>query len=143
MIIGNGIDLCRISRVKRMLDDHGDTFLDRILDSEEKAFLKNLAPAKHANACAKFWAAKEACAKALGTGIGKEAGFHEIRLFRNSVGAPKLKLSGRALERAQSMVPASMNCDFLITMTDEFPFVVASVIFQAIPQSYTPLKETV
>ena len=82
-----GIDLVRLERIKNSLDRFGDKFLHRFLSKEEINLIKN-----HKNA-AGFWAAKEATSKALGTGIGKECGFHDITISKTSKGAPQVQLS--------------------------------------------------
>jgi len=78
--------------MKRSLERFGDKFLQRFLSSEEIVLVKN-----HKTA-AGFWAAKEACSKALGCGIGKECGFHDIHLSKTSKGAPKINLSNELLK---------------------------------------------
>ncbi len=87
-----GIDLIKLDRIKGSLDRFGDRFLKRFLCDEEILLVKN-----HKTA-AGFWAAKEASSKALGSGIGKECGFHDIILSKTDKGAPKLTLSARLME---------------------------------------------
>jgi len=90
-----GIDLIRLERIKDSVERFGEKFLQRFLSQEEIALVKN-----HKTA-AGFWAAKEACSKALGTGIGKECGFHDIRLTKTDRGAPKITLSEHLIENHQ------------------------------------------
>ena len=82
-----GIDLIKIDRMERFMEKFGDKGLSRFLSQNEIRLVKN-----HKTA-AGFWAAKEACSKALGTGIGKECSFHDIILSKTSKRAPLLTLS--------------------------------------------------
>jgi len=82
-----GIDLVRLERIKNSLERFEDKFLHRFLCQEEIKLIKNYKTA------AGFWAAKEATSKALGTGIGKECGFHDILISKTPKGAPKIQLS--------------------------------------------------
>lgn len=84
-----GIDLIKIDRMKRFRERFGDRGLHKFLSSSEIALIKN------SRTAAGFWAAKEACAKALGCGIGAECGFHDIILTKTAKGAPKLTLSAK------------------------------------------------
>lgn len=84
-----GIDLIKTDRMKRFLERFGDRGLQKFLSENEILLIKN-----HRSA-AGFWAAKEACAKALGCGIGAECGFHDILLSKSPKGAPLIDLSSR------------------------------------------------
>jgi len=87
-----GIDLIKIDRMKRFIERFGDRGLQRFLSSSEIALLKNPRNA------AGFWAAKEACAKALGCGIGHECGFHDMVISKTLKGAPQISLSPKVSE---------------------------------------------
>ncbi len=87
-----GIDLVKISRMKDMIDRFGERALNRFLCDEEILHVKN-----HKTA-AGLWAAKEACSKALGTGIGSKCGFHDINIYKTPKGAPKLRLSKHLID---------------------------------------------
>ncbi len=87
-----GIDLIRTDRMQRFIDRFGEQGLHRFLSASEISLVKNPKTA------AGFWAAKEACAKALGCGIGSECGFHDILLSKTPKGAPTISLSPRVLE---------------------------------------------
>jgi holo-[acyl-carrier protein] synthase len=87
-----GIDLIKVDRMKRLIQRFGDRGLHKFLCENEIALVKNPRTA------AGFWAAKEACAKALGCGIGGECGFHDITLSKTAYGAPKLALSLKVQE---------------------------------------------
>ncbi|QKF83180.1 holo-ACP synthase [Halarcobacter ebronensis] len=80
-----GIDVVSINRIKNMIDKFGRRAYERFLDDEEIELIKRVETA------AGFWAAKEAASKALGTGIGKECSFHDIKIKKDKNGAPKLK----------------------------------------------------
>jgi len=84
-----GIDLIKTARMKRLMERFGEQGLSKFLSSEEIRLVKN-----HSTA-AGFWAAKEACSKALGCGIGHECGFHDIILSKSPKGAPQITLSQR------------------------------------------------
>lgn len=82
-----GIDLIKIERMRGLMERHPDKALQRFLSDNEIKLVKNPRTA------AGFWAAKEACSKALGCGIGSECGFHDITLTKNAKGAPQIRLS--------------------------------------------------
>lgn len=88
-----GIDLIKISRMNRLLERFGKKAMNKFLSPDEIELVKN-----HKTASG-FWAAKEACSKALGVGIGAECGFHDITIFKSSHGAPKLKLSQKIVKK--------------------------------------------
>lgn len=87
-----GIDLIKISRMSRLIERFGDKALQRFLNQDEIKLIKNYKTA------AGFWAAKEACSKALGVGIGSECSFHDINISKTTKGAPVLKLSDKILK---------------------------------------------
>jgi holo-[acyl-carrier protein] synthase len=88
-----GIDLIKICRMNRFIERFGDKALQKFLNQNEISLIKN-----HKTA-AGFWAAKEACSKALGVGIGAECAFHDIVISKTSKGAPKLALSDKVLKK--------------------------------------------
>lgn len=88
-----GIDLIKTQRMQQMMERFGDKALSRFLNADEIALVKN-----HKTA-AGFWAAKEACSKALGTGIGSECGFLDIVISKTSKGAPQITLSAKVQEK--------------------------------------------
>lgn len=87
-----GIDLIKIDRMKRIMERFSDRGLQKFLSKNEIELIKN------PDTAAGFWAAKEACAKALGCGIGSECGFHDITLSKTDKGAPQLALSAKVQE---------------------------------------------
>ena len=82
-----GIDIIKISRMKKLMDRYGDKILEKFLSKSEIELVKN-----HKTASG-FWAVKEATSKALGVGIGKECGFHDITITKTQNGAPIISLS--------------------------------------------------
>lgn len=87
-----GIDLVKTSRINRLIERFGQKFLQKFLSTDEIILINN-----HKTASG-FWAAKEACAKALGVGIGSECAFHDIKIYKTKKGAPKIELSQRLIE---------------------------------------------
>lgn len=88
-----GVDLVKTERIESLMTRFGDKSLKRFLSDDEIALIRN------PKSAAGFWAAKEACAKALGCGIGAECGFHDIRISKNAKGAPLLSLSEAVSDR--------------------------------------------
>ena len=113
-----GIDLIKLDRIKSSIERFGDKFLRRFLDENEINLVKN-----HKTA-AGFWAAKEACSKAIGTGIGKECGFHDIRLSKTSKGAPQLTLS-------QHLIKTYSITDTSISITHDGDYAIAVVAIES------------
>lgn len=88
-----GVDLVKTERIEQMMARFGTSGLERFLSADEIALVKN------ARTAAGFWAAKEACAKALGCGIGAECGFHDMIISKTPKGAPTLSLSPAVRDR--------------------------------------------
>lgn len=101
MILGTGIDLTEIPRIQQSLDRFGQRFLDRIYTAAEQAYC--MRKRKAAESLAARFAAKEAAAKALGTGISRGVNWLEIEVVRASGGRPTLRFHGRAAELASSL----------------------------------------
>ncbi|MBR9835602.1 MAG: holo-ACP synthase [Alphaproteobacteria bacterium] len=136
MIIGIGNDLCNIERIQRSLDRFGERFENRCFTQGEiaKARKRRLT----AETYAKRFAAKEACAKALGTGVPRR-GVHwkHIEVVNLPSGKPTLKLTGGAQARLQELVPEGLTPSVHLTMTDDHPWAEAQVIIEALPGSMT------
>ena len=113
-----GIDLIRHDRMKRSMERFGDKFLLRFLSPDEMLLVKNPKTA------AGFWAAKEACSKALGTGIGRECGFHDIVLFKTQRGAPRISL-------AQEILQKFKISDISLSISHDGDYAVAVVAIEA------------
>ena len=132
MILGIGNDLINIRRIEQTLERFGERFLDRIYTAEERARAERR-PFNRAATYAKRFAAKEACAKALGTGLRRGVFWRDMRVANLSSGQPTLTLSGGAAKRLAEMVPAGMVAQINLTMTDDHPWAEAVVVISAVP----------
>lgn len=136
MIIGLGNDLVDIRRIEDTLSRFGERFVDRVFTPTEraKAERRGAASAK-ARACtyAKRFAAKEACAKALGTGFRDGVFWRDLAVVNLPSGQPTLQLSGGAAARLGKLTPLGMVARIDLTMTDEYPMAEAIVIISAQP----------
>jgi holo-[acyl-carrier protein] synthase len=126
MIIGIGSDICDIRRIEKVMARHGERFLDRIFTATERAKAERRANA--AATYAKRFAAKEACAKALGTGIRRGVFFHDMGVVNLPGGKPTMQLTGGALARLQAITPKGCDAKIDLTITDEYPLAQAFVV---------------
>ena len=133
MIIGLGADLCDIRRVEKVMARFGDRFLQRVFTDEERARAARRTQSLHAGTYAKRFAAKEACAKALGTGFSQGVFHSDMGVVNLPGGKPTLALTGGALARLRAITPPGMRAELALTMTDEVPYAFAQVIISAIP----------
>ena len=131
MIIGLGSDLIDIRRVEKTIERHGDRFIQRLFTDIEQA--KSDRRANRAASYAKRFAAKEACAKALGTGLHRGVYWRDMGVVNLPGGKPTMKLTGGALARLEAITPAGHRAEIALTITDEFPLAQAIVIISAIP----------
>ena len=131
MIIGLGSDLCDVRRIEKVLERHGERFLDRIFTPAERA--KADRRANRAETYAKRFAAKEACAKALGTGLRRGVFWRDIGVVNLPSGRPTMKLTGGALARLKAITPAGCEARIEVSLTDEGPTAQAIVIISAVP----------
>lgn len=133
MIIGIGSDLCDIRRIERAMARFGDRFLQRVFTDTERARAGRRTAALRPGTYAKRFAAKEACAKALGTGF-QDGVFHsDIGVENLPGGQPTLVLRGGAAARLNKLVPSGLQPRIALTMTDEHPYAFAQVILSAVP----------
>jgi holo-[acyl-carrier protein] synthase len=130
MILGLGTDLVNIERIESALERHADRFLARSFTAAEVALAESR-PAMRAATLAKRWAAKEACAKALGTGIGRGFGMTDIEVTNNEQGAPALKLLKGAAERLAAITPEGHDALIHLSLSDDLPWATATVILEA------------
>lgn len=131
MIIGIGNDIIDIGRIENSLERFGQRFVDRIYtEIEQQKSDKRL---KRAASYAKRFAAKEACAKALGTGLNQGVFWRDMGVVNKWSGAPTLQLTGGALARLEKITPSGMVADIQLTITDDDPNAQAIVIIQALP----------
>lgn len=125
MIVGIGTDIVRIARIKDALDRHHNRMVQRILTPAEQAlFEQHSDPARF---LAKRWAAKEAAAKALGTGIRGAVNFHSFEVRNDDLGKPELTCTAGAAERLSALGGASC----WLTLSDEEEYAVAFVVLSA------------
>jgi holo-[acyl-carrier protein] synthase len=132
MILGLGADLCDIRRVERVLERFGDRFVNRVFTETERARAARRTQALHAGTYAKRFAAKEACAKALGTGFSHGVFHSDMGVVNLPTGQPTLALTGGALARLQAITPPGMRAELALTMTDEPPYAFAQVMIWAV-----------
>jgi holo-[acyl-carrier protein] synthase len=133
MILGIGSDLCDIRRVERVMERFGDRFLLRVFTETERARAARrhvrIQPATYA----KRFAAKEACAKALGTGFRLGVFHSDMGVVNLPTGQPTLILTGGAAARLRAMTPAGLVARIHLTITDEPPYAFAQVIIETEP----------
>jgi holo-[acyl-carrier protein] synthase len=130
MIIGFGNDLCDIRRIEDALDRFGERFVARCFTEIERE--KSEARASRAASYAKRFAAKEACAKALGTGLRFGVAWREMGVVNLPSGKPTMSLTGGAAARLKSMTPQGHTAIIHVTLTDEYPLAQAQVIIEAV-----------
>ena len=133
MIIGIGSDLCDIRRVEKAISRFGDRFLERVFTETERRKALRRTEKLQAPTFAKRFAAKEACAKALGTGFNAGVFMSDLGVVNLPSGAPTLKLTGGAARRLAELTPPGMEAQVALTMTDEYPYAFAQVIISAVP----------
>ena len=129
MIIGLGNDLVDIRRIETTLDRFGDRFVSRVFTDIERA--KSDKRANRAASYAKRFAAKEACAKALGTGLAAGVFWRDMGVVNLSTGQPTLNLTGGAARRLALMTPKGMHSTISLSLTDDYPLAQAIVIIAA------------
>src|ERR1700759_3853708 len=133
MIIGIGSDLIDIRRVAKVIERHGGRFLDRLFTDAERA--KAARRAKNENMVvatyAKRFAAKEACSKALGTGIRQGVWWRGMGVISLPGGRPSMQLTGGALARLEALTPVGFDAKIDLSTTDDWPLAQAFVIISA------------
>jgi len=132
VIIGLGSDLSDIRRIEKTLERHGERFTQRIFTEIERS--RSERKQDRAASYAKRFAAKEACAKALGTGLRRGVFWRDMGVINQRGGKPTMALSGGALARLQEITPAGMSPQIDLTLTDEYPMAQAIVIISAVPR---------
>jgi holo-[acyl-carrier protein] synthase len=133
MILGIGSDLVDIQRIERTIERHGERFLGRIFTPLERA--KAEGRVRAVETYAKRFAAKEACAKALGTGLHAGVFWRDMGVVNLPTGRPTMKLTGGALARLEAITPAGCDARIDITISDEGPMAQAVVVISAVPKS--------
>ena len=132
MILGLGSDITDARRIAKVIERHGDRFITRIFTDIERA--KAERRKNRAETYAKRFAAKEACAKALGTGIRRGVFWRDMGVANLPSGQPTMALTGGALARLQAITPSGYEAQIDLTISDEGPMAVAFVIISAVPK---------
>ena len=132
MILGLGSDTVDIRRIERTIERYGERFLDRLFTETERR--KSDGRRQRAASYAKRFAAKEACSKALGTGMHGVA-WREMGVVNLPSGKPTMALTGRAALRLAAMIPAGHHAQIDISLTDDYPLAQAIVIISAVPEA--------
>ena len=133
IVVGMGADLCDVRRVARVLERFGPRFVQRVFTATEQARAARRTPALHAGTYAKRFAAKEACAKALGTGFSQGVFHSDLGVENLPGGQPAMVLTGGALARLRTLVPPGFEPHVALTLTDEYPYAFAQVLITARP----------
>ncbi len=131
MIIGIGSDLADIRRIQTTLERFGARFTGRIFTEVERA--RSERKGDPAASYAKRFAAKEACSKALGTGIRGGVFWRDMGVVNAPSGQPTLKLTGGAAERLAALIPPGMKASIHLSLTDDHPYAQAFVVIEALP----------
>ena len=129
VILGVGTDLANIERISATLDRFGDRFRKRVCTDVEQAKAEGRADV--AGTYAKRWAAKEACSKALGTGLRMGISWKDMAVSNLRSGQPTMHLTGWAAERLAAMTPAGHEAVIHVTLTDDHPWAQAFVVIEA------------
>ena len=131
MILGIGTDLANIERIQGVLARHGDRFRNRVFTEIEQAKAERRMDTP--GTYAKRWAAKEACSKALGTGLRMGISWKDMAVSNLHTGQPVMHLTGWAAERLAEMTPAGHEALVHVTLTDDHPWAQAFVVIEARP----------
>ncbi|MCI5045792.1 MAG: holo-ACP synthase [Aquisalinus sp.] len=130
MILGIGNDLIDIRRIENSLERFGERFVNRVFtEIEQQKSDKRL---NRAASYAKRFAAKEACAKALGTGLSRGVFWRDMGVVNLPGGKPTMQLQGGALARLDTLTPEGMEAEIHLTITDDFPLAQAFVIIYGV-----------
>ncbi len=129
MILGIGADLCDISRIEKTLERYGTRFTDRVFTLIEREISDSRK--ERAASYAKRFAAKEACAKALGSGVKYGVAWRELGVINLPTGRPGMALSGGAAKYLDVLTPKGYQPFIHLTITDEYPLAQAFVIIEA------------
>ena len=136
MILGIGNDMIDIERIERSIARFGDRFLDRVFTATERA--KSDRRTNPAASYAKRFAAKEACSKALGTGLRQGVFWRDMGVVNLTSGRPTLVLTGGAAAKLKLLTPPGHEPRIDLTLTDDHPWAQAIVIISALPTKFDP-----
>ena len=132
MIIGLGSDIIDIRRIERSLARFGSRFVDRVFTEGEQE--RSDGRVNRAASYARRFAAKEACAKALGTGIDRNVYWRDMGVVNLGSGQPTMQLSGGALQRLRELTPDGMTAHIHLSLSDDHPLAQAMVLIEAVPK---------
>ncbi|MFN3281727.1 MAG: holo-ACP synthase [Tabrizicola sp.] len=132
MILGIGTDLANIERIEAVLARHGERFRNRVFTAVEQRKAEGRARAVAAT-YAKRWAAKEACSKALGTGLRMGIAWKDMAVTNLRSGQPVMHVTGWAADRLRAMTPEGHEAVIHVTLTDDYPWAQAFVVIEARP----------
>jgi holo-[acyl-carrier protein] synthase len=133
MILGVGSDLANIDRIEAVLARHGDRFRNRVFTDREQRRAEGR-PYAIAATYAKRWAAKEACSKALGTGLRMGIAWKDMAVSNLATGQPVMHVTGWAADRLRAMTPPGHEAVIHVTLTDDHPWAQAFVVIEARPR---------
>jgi holo-[acyl-carrier protein] synthase len=136
MILGIGTDLANIDRIAGVLERHGDRFRNRVFTETEQ--MKAERRADTPGTYAKRWAAKEACSKALGTGLRMGIAWKDMSVRNLRTGQPVMEVTGWAKARLEEMTPEGHEAIIHVTLTDDHPWAQAMVVIEARPLARKP-----
>ena len=131
MILGIGTDLANSDRIARTLERFGDRFRNRVFTEIEQRKAERRKDT--VGTYAKRWAAKEACSKALGTGLRMGIAWRDMSVVNLRTGQPTMVLTGWAADRLEKMTPAGHRAVIHVTLTDDHPWAQATVVIEAVP----------
>jgi len=131
MILGVGTDLANIDRIAGVLERHGDRFRNRVFTEIEQRKAERRKDV--AGTYAKRWAAKEACSKALGTGLRMGISWKDMAVSNLKTGEPVMTVTGWAAERLKEMTPEGHEATIHVSLTDDHPWAQAFVVIEAQP----------
>ena len=133
MILGIGTDICNIERIEGTLERFGDRFRNRVFTEIEQAKAERRKDT--AGTYAKRWAAKEACSKALGTGLAMGIAWKDMSVTNLKSGQPVMHVTGWAADRLAEMTPKDHEAVIHVTLTDDHPWAQAFVLIEALPRA--------
>lgn len=139
MILGIGTDLANIERIQGVLDRFGDRFRNRVFTDREQARAERRPDP--AATYAKRWAAKEACSKALGTGLRMGIAWRDMAVTNLPTGQPVMAVTGWAADRLAAMTPEGYEATIHVSLTDDHPWAQAFVVIEAYPRDPEPAAE--
>jgi holo-[acyl-carrier protein] synthase len=140
MILGIGSDLANIDRIAGTLDRFGERFKNRVFTEVEQAKAERRKDV--AGTYAKRWAAKEACSKALGTGLAMGISWKDMAVSNLRTGQPVMQVTGWAADRLRDMTPPGHEAIIHVTLTDDHPWAQAFVVIEARPSAQTNPQTT-